>query len=163
MKKLLKGFLFLSLLSISFSAEEKYDIIIDKSNFKLYFYDKEQVKEFKVGIGKKGYETRCGEFVVIDKARDPSWSPYNAKWLDKETKEYIEKYGSLPSSHPKNPLNKYYIKISIEGVKEYGIHDYDGDAGIGKKASHGCIRMRTKDIGSIFDKVKIGMRGLIRE
>ena len=47
--------------------------------------------------------------------------------------------------HNKNSLSRY---IYIHGTPEEGL--------IGKKASHGCIRMRNKDVIELYNIVKIG-------
>jgi hypothetical protein len=42
------------------------------------------------------------------------------------------------------------------GYKGYGIHGTNSPKSIGKAASHGCIRMHTKDAEELFDLVKVG-------
>ena len=41
-------------------------------------------------------------------------------------------------------------------VKGYGIHGTNNPASIGRNASHGCIRMRNRDIEELFGMVSVG-------
>jgi hypothetical protein len=42
------------------------------------------------------------------------------------------------------------------GYKGYGIHGTNAPKSIGTAASHGCIRMRTKDAEELFKQVAVG-------
>ena len=52
-----------------------------------------------------------------------------------------------------NAIDSYKRYIYIHGTSEEGL--------IGRPASHGCIRMRNKDIIELYDKIKIGTLVLI--
>ena len=80
--------------------------------------------------------------------------------MDNKTKDYIKKWGSIPSENPLNPLGKYWLGLSAKNI---GIHDVDNDSGIGRASSHGCIRVKTKSLESFFEKIKIGTRVKITE
>ena len=41
-------------------------------------------------------------------------------------------------------------------LKGYGIHGTNVQSSIGKAASHGCIRLRNRDIEQFFQMVKVG-------
>ena len=41
-------------------------------------------------------------------------------------------------------------------VKGYGIHGTNEPKSIGKAASHGCIRLRNKDVEELFGLVRVG-------
>jgi lipoprotein-anchoring transpeptidase ErfK/SrfK len=40
--------------------------------------------------------------------------------------------------------------------KGYGIHGTNRPASIGRNASHGCIRMRNRDVEELFEMVSVG-------
>jgi len=154
----IRNYLFALLMAYNLFADEtNYKIIIDKSERKLYL----QNMEFSVGIGKLGYETPTGDFEVINKIKRPYFSPSpKTKWLNQKQRNYLYKYGSIPSDSPLNPLCDYWISISPKGL---GIHDIDRDKGIGERSSHGCIRVKRKDMKIIFENTNIGDRIKIQE
>jgi hypothetical protein len=43
-------------------------------------------------------------------------------------------------------------------VKGFGIHGTDRPDSVGHNASHGCIRLRNRDIEDLFRRVKVGDR-----
>ncbi len=132
-------------------------ILINKSKKQAYIIRDDKIVEgFAVGIGKKGYETPSGKFKIINKIKNPQWNPSpDYKWLNNKTKEYIRKHGSIPSESPLNPLGKYWLGISSPNI---GIHDIDNNLGIGRASSHGCIRVKTKSLESLFEKIPIGTK-----
>ena len=52
-----------------------------------------------------------------------------------------------------NPLGTRWIGISIKG---FGIHGTNRPKSIGKAASHGCIRLRNRDVEELFRIVREG-------
>ena len=42
-------------------------------------------------------------------------------------------------------------------MKGYGIHGTNAPGSIGKAASHGCIRMRNRDVEELFAMVGVGV------
>jgi lipoprotein-anchoring transpeptidase ErfK/SrfK len=150
-------------LSSSFCPAEKY-ILVNKSKRETYIIKNNQViKKFPVGVGRKSYETPSGEFIITNKIKNPSWSPnINSRWLSKKARDYIKNNGPIPSKSPLNPLGKYWIGLSrienYEPKENIGIHDVDNDVGIGEASSHGCIRVKTKNLDSFFEEIPIGTR-----
>jgi lipoprotein-anchoring transpeptidase ErfK/SrfK len=52
-----------------------------------------------------------------------------------------------------NPLGTRWLGLSLKGI---GIHGTNSARTIGRAASHGCIRMRNRDIEELFERVRIG-------
>ena len=65
---------------------------------------------------------------------------------------------TIPSGDPRNPLKAAFISLG-DG---YGIHGTAEEWSIGTKASHGCIRMRVRDVKRLYPRVPVGTRVLIR-
>ena len=59
-----------------------------------------------------------------------------------------------------NPLGTRWIGLSRKG---YGIHGTNNPRSIGRRASHGCIRMRNRDVEELFEMVAVGDRVEISE
>ena len=53
-----------------------------------------------------------------------------------------------------NPLGTRWLGLSAKG---YGIHGTNVPGSIGHAASHGCIRMRQRDLEELFDLVRVGV------
>jgi len=54
-----------------------------------------------------------------------------------------------------NPLGPRWIGLDVKG---FGMHGTNRPESIGKRASHGCIRMRNRDIEDLFARVNVGDR-----
>jgi len=52
-----------------------------------------------------------------------------------------------------NPIGPRWIGLNREG---YGIHGTNEPHSIGKAASHGCIRMRNRDVEQFYRMVRVG-------
>ena len=52
-----------------------------------------------------------------------------------------------------NPLGTRWLGLSKKG---YGIHGTNAPGSIGRNASHGCIRMRNRDVEELFELVAVG-------
>jgi len=61
--------------------------------------------------------------------------------------------GKVIPPGPANPLGTRWLGLSLQG---YGIHGTNQPKSIGKAASHGCIRMRNRDIEELFSLVRAG-------
>jgi len=135
------------------------EIIIDKSDRKLYIYENGKVvAEFLVGIGKDGYETPTGEFRILAKAKNPAWRPPQRAWSARARK-HVNSNGVIPYGSPWNPL-KYYFFALGGGI---GIHGYANDEGLGKKSSHGCLRAGRVCLEYVARDIPIGTKVKIQE
>lgn len=117
----------------------KWKILVDKSEYRLYLYDGDEIfKVYKVGIGKQN-RTPSGTFDVVDKIPDPDWEHDGRKY---------------PFGSPENVLGTRWMRITPSGdtpnYSGLGIHGtWEADS-VGKKVSNGCIRMRNKDIEELY-------------
>jgi lipoprotein-anchoring transpeptidase ErfK/SrfK len=118
---------------------------------RLYLYQGDQLeKEFGVAIGTPAYPTPKGEFKIINKRRNPTWSNPGSGWA-----------ASMPSyigPGPGNPLGTRALYLNSPGIR---IHGTTKDYSIGTAASHGCMRMHRSDIEDLFERVPIGTRVII--
>jgi L,D-transpeptidase ErfK/SrfK len=54
---------------------------------------------------------------------------------------------------PDNPLGTHALRLSARSIL---IHGTDRPWGIGRRASHGCIRLYPEDIVRLFELVRVG-------
>ena len=123
-------------------------IVINLSELRLfYFPDAQTVMTFPVGVGREGWQTPVGSTTVVKKRKDPAWIPPDS--IRKEN----PKLPAIILPGPNNPLGQYALNLGWDG---YRIHGTNRPAGVGKRSSHGCIRLYPEDIKLLFNEVKVG-------
>ncbi len=127
----------------------EYDgIVLNLSEMRLYYFLRKNgsntVMTFPIGIGSEGKETPVGTFRIIEKIVNPAWHvPASIR------KEKPELPAVVPAG-PDNPLGAYAMRLSEGTVL---IHGTNRPYAVGRKASHGCIRMYPEDIPKLFQLV----------
>ncbi len=94
-------------------------------------------KVYDVAVGKPATPSPVGEFHVVCRVANPTW--------------YTK--GKVVPPGKANPVGTRWIGLDRKG---YGIHGTNAPRSIGKRASHGCIRMRNRDVEELFKLVKVG-------
>ncbi|CFX27077.1 L,D-transpeptidase catalytic domain [Syntrophomonas zehnderi OL-4] len=90
------------------------------------FHDRELIKEYPVGVGKWKTPSPLGEWKVVNKGM--GWgNGFGTRWMG---------------------LNVPW------GI--YGIHGTDKPYSIGASMSHGCIRMRNRDVEDLYPRIPVG-------
>lgn len=102
---------------------------------------------YPIGTGQEAWDTPKGSTKIVRKKRNPSW--YVPKSIRKEDPELppVVKPG------PDNPLGKHALYL---GWAAYLIHGTNNPWGVGRRVSHGCIRMYPEDIKHLFPQIPIG-------
>lgn len=126
-------------------------ITINLAELRLFYVWQEQnrlrVRVYPVGIGRSGWDTPEGSFEIIEKIVHPAWHPPTSIRLENP---------QLPTSiapGPENPLGEYWLGLSAPG---YGIHGTNKLYGVGRRISHGCLRLYPWDIRDLFARIKTG-------
>jgi L,D-transpeptidase ErfK/SrfK len=123
-------------------------IIINLSELRLfYFPNPHTVMTFPIGIGMEGWQTPVGVTHITTKRKNPTWIPPDS--IRKENPDLPKIV--LPG--PDNPLGQYALNLGLPGER---IHGTNRPQGIGRRSSHGCIRLYPEDIAALFAKVKVG-------
>lgn len=95
------------------------------------------VKIYQTAVGAPRTPSPAGAFQVVQRIPNPTW--YGP--------------GKVVAPGPANPLGTRWIGLSR---KSYGIHGTNNPRSIGRRASHGCIRMRNSDVEELFERVSPG-------
>jgi L,D-transpeptidase ErfK/SrfK len=126
-------------------------ITVNLAELRLYHLCREdgrlRVRIYPAGIGIVGWETPEGSFTITKRIEKPTWIVPPA--IRKERPE-------LPRTvapGPENPLGDYWLGLSVPG---YGIHGTGEPFGVGRRVSHGCLRLYPEDIRDLFDRVEVG-------
>ncbi|MBI2266160.1 MAG: murein L,D-transpeptidase [Armatimonadetes bacterium] len=106
-------------------------------------------KIFPIACGSPAYPTPVGTFQVTDLILNPTWFPPKSPWA---------KEAQITPPGPGNPLGTRWIGLNSSVV---GIHGTYSDWSIGYPVSHGCIRMRVRDVEEIFNRVNVGTEVVI--
>lgn len=126
-------------------------IVINLSELRLYYYFKVKgvryITTFPVGIGREGALTPVGRFKVVEKIVGPAWHvPESIRAENPELPEVVP-------AGPHNPLGSRAMRLSLPTIL---IHGTNRPWGVGRRVSHGCIRLYPEDIPRLFSLVPVG-------
>ena len=128
--------------------EPHQGIVINLPELRLYDYSASgPPRSFPLGIGGEGKETPLGRTQVARKTANPTWYP---------TKSEHEEDPDLPAvvpPGPDNPMGELAIYLAWKG---YAIHGTNKPYSIGRRDSHGCIRMLPEDVAVLYKLVGPG-------
>lgn len=95
------------------------------------------VLRFHVSVGAPESPSPAGEYRVINRVTNPVY--YHP--------------GEVIPAGPDNPVGPRWIGLNIKG---YGIHGTNEPRLIGRDVSHGCIRLRNRNVKKLFARVRVG-------
>jgi lipoprotein-anchoring transpeptidase ErfK/SrfK len=95
------------------------------------------IATFQVAVGAAGSPSPTGEFTIISRVTNPTYY----------------RRGTVIPSGKDNPVGTRWVGLTLKG---YGIHGTNAPRSIGRAASHGCIRLRNRDMERLFTMLRIG-------
>jgi lipoprotein-anchoring transpeptidase ErfK/SrfK len=101
------------------------------------------IRTFPVAVGATVSPSPSGEFKIVNRIANPTY--YHP--------------GVVIPAGAGNPIGTRWLGLNRKG---YGIHGTNEPGSIGKAASHGCIRLRNRDMEQLFRTVSVGDTVLIR-
>lgn len=93
--------------------------------------------DFAVSVGADESPSLTGEFKIVNRVAHPTY--YHA--------------GSVIPPGKGNPVGTRWVGLDEKG---YGIHGTNAPQSIGQAASHGCIRLRNRDMEKLFGMLRVG-------
>jgi L,D-transpeptidase ErfK/SrfK len=113
-------------------------VVVSIADRKLALIENDQiVRIYPVAVGAPASPSPVGTFSIVNRVSNPTYY----------------KTGKVVGPGSANPVGTRWIGISAKG---YGIHGTDAPASIGSAKSHGCIRLRNRDIEQLFERVRAG-------
>jgi lipoprotein-anchoring transpeptidase ErfK/SrfK len=103
----------------------------------------EVLATFPVAVGAEVTPSPTGEFQTVNRVAHPTY--YHA--------------GKVIPTGKENPLGTRWVGLSQKG---YGIHGTNAPSSVGHAASHGCIRLRNRDMERLFTMLRVGDMVVIR-
>jgi len=125
-------------------------IVINLPEYRLYFFPKEptgDIVTYPLGIGDEGTDTPVGRYKIAMKLIAPAW------YAPKSIREKSPNVPSVVPPGPDNPLGSHALQLSSHGIL---IHGTNRPWGIGRRSSHGCLRLYPEDIVQLFKLVPKG-------
>jgi lipoprotein-anchoring transpeptidase ErfK/SrfK len=120
------------------SARPARRIVVSITDRKLAVIQADRVvKIFPTAVGAPASPSPVGVYKIVTSIPEPTW--------------YYK--GKIVGPGKANPLGTRWLGLSIKG---YGIHGTNAPSSIGNNASHGCVRMRNKDVEELFGMVGVG-------
>jgi lipoprotein-anchoring transpeptidase ErfK/SrfK len=95
------------------------------------------IKIFPTAVGAPKSPSPTGSYTIVLRLTDPTW--YGK--------------GKIVPAGKSCPIGTRWLGLNVKG---YGIHGTNNPASIGHNASHGCIRLRNRDIEQLFGMVSVG-------
>jgi len=92
---------------------------------------------FAVAVGAVATPSPTGEFTIVSRVANPA---------------YYHPGTIIPPGHS-NPLGTRWLGLSQKG---YGIHGTNAPRSVGYARSHGCIRLRNRDVEKLFAMLQVG-------
>jgi L,D-transpeptidase ErfK/SrfK len=125
------------------NTTEELNLKIRLRERRVYLYRGDRIQtSYPIAIGRKGWETPTGTFKVLHMERNPAWEhPLTGQVIG-------------PGSN--NPLGARWIGFWTDGKNFIGFHGTPNERLVGQAVSHGCIRMRNRDIEALYELVTVG-------
>jgi lipoprotein-anchoring transpeptidase ErfK/SrfK len=96
------------------------------------------VKIYSTAVGAPSSPTPNGTYKIVQRIPNPTWYGPNNK---------------VVGPGKSNPVGTRWMGLNRKG---YGIHGTNNPRSIGHNASHGCVRMRNRDVEDLFARVAVG-------
>jgi lipoprotein-anchoring transpeptidase ErfK/SrfK len=128
-------------------------LTVDRGSRRLRLFKRlRRVRTYGIAVGMAGYDTPTGLFRIQSKQVNPAWHVPNSAWAGSLAGQ------TIPGGAPNNPLKARWLGVN----GSVGIHGTAEEWSIGSRASHGCIRMRVRDVVRLYPRVPLGTPVLIR-
>ncbi|CAH2031373.1 exported protein of unknown function [Trichlorobacter ammonificans] len=127
-------------------------IVINLPELRLYYFPRDgtaAVRSFPVGIGDEGRKTPLGSFRVTEKIEAPRWH------VPRSIRRSRPGLPAVVPPGPENPLGSHALRLSGKALM---IHGTNRPFSVGRKASHGCIRLYPEHMRTLFALVEPGTR-----
>jgi L,D-transpeptidase ErfK/SrfK len=122
-------------------------IVINLAEHRLYFFKPDGIETYAIGVGRDGWNTPLGSTKIVRKKKNPIWYPPDS---------IREEHPDLPKAvraGPDNPLGRHALYFDWP---TYLVHGTNMPWGVGRRVSHGCIRLYPESIAKLFDEVAVG-------
>jgi len=126
-------------------------ILVNLSEMRLFLLAEQgghrRLVTFPIGIGVAEAATPVGRYRVLAKETDPTWYvPPSVRLAEPDLPEVVP-------PGPDNPLGTHALRLDAGSIL---IHGTNRPWGVGRRVSHGCIRLYPEDIPVLYRLVPVG-------
>lgn len=113
-------------------------VVVSIPDRKLALLENDQVISiYSVAVGAPVSPSPVGTFTIVTRVTNPTYY----------------RPGKVIGPGASNPIGTRWIGLSLKG---FGIHGTDEPRSIGFAKSHGCIRLRNRDVEELFERLRAG-------
>ena len=129
----------------------KQGIVVNLTEMRMYYYRNpgQPPETHPVGIGSEGNNTPVRSTTITHKMANPVWYPPASI-----RKEKPELPAMVPAG-PDNPMGLFALYLGFPGGN-WRIHGTNEPFAVGRRVTHGCMRLYPEDIEDLFHKVSPG-------
>jgi L,D-transpeptidase YnhG len=103
-----------------------------------------------VAVGMEGFATPRGVYETGARSRTPDWRA--PSWADAPLEPgEVYKFGTDFNPYEAGLISLHGASVKGEVRQGYAIHGTKNEASIPGRASHGCIRVRTRDLNWLYE------------
>ena len=130
-------------------AAPPHGIVINLGDLRLYYFAPggSQPLTFPIGIGQEGWGIPLSHTTVIRKRVNPTWVPPASIRAERP-----DLPAAIPPG-PDNPMGGFALDL---GWTSYAIHGTNTPYAVGRRVTHGCIRLYPEDIERLFPLIPVG-------
>lgn len=120
------------------NSRVKHTVVVSIPDRKLaVLEDGNVIASFPIAVGAPESPSPTGEFQIISRVSNPTYY----------------RPGAVIPTGKNNPVGTRWLGLSQKG---YGIHGTNAPKSVGHAASHGCIRLRNRDVERLFTMLHVG-------
>ncbi len=125
-------------------------LVLNLADQRLYIFDAKDgsVDSAPIGTGRSAWDTPTGRTTVVRKRANPTW------YVPKSIREEDPELPAVVPPGPDNPLGRHALYL---GWPSYLLHGTNQPYGVGRRVSHGCVRLYPEDIARLFTRIPIGL------
>ncbi|MBT3170670.1 MAG: L,D-transpeptidase family protein [Rhodospirillaceae bacterium] len=124
-------------------------LIINLAEHRLYHFGPSGITTYAIGVGREGWDTPLGVTEIVRKKKNPIWYPPASIREEKPDLPKVVRAG------PDNPLGKHALYFDWP---TYLVHGTNMPWGVGRRVSHGCIRLYPEGIETLFSEIEVGTK-----
>ena len=126
-------------------------LVINLTEMRLYYYRQPGMdpETHPVGIGSEGKDTPLGTTNIVRKQANPTW------YVPASIRAEKPELPAVMPPGPDNPMGLYALYLGFTGGS-FRIHGTNQPFAVGRRVTHGCMRLYPEDIEDLFRKVEPG-------
>lgn len=126
-------------------------LVINLTEMRLYYYRQPgaEPETHPVGIGSEGKDTPLGSTTIVRKQANPTW------YVPASIRAEKPELPAVMPPGPDNPMGLYALYLGFTGGS-FRIHGTNQPFAVGRRVTHGCMRLYPEDIEDLFRKVDPG-------